>query len=93
MSGRHLQVFLLPGGGVLKLGLSVPRKVGIAVTRNRVRRRLREVFRRNRSVLSASGGHLVVNVRKSAAATTFAELSQDLLETASRALSRAAARR
>lgn len=93
VSGRHLQVFLLPGGGGLKLGLSVPRRVGIAVTRNRVRRRLREIFRRNRSSLSGPGGHLVVNVRKSAGEATFADLSADLLETAGRAMARAAARR
>jgi len=77
----------------LKLGLSVPRRVGIAVTRNRVRRRLREIFRRNRSSLSGPGGHLVVNVRKSAGEATFADLSADLLETAGRAMARAAARR
>ena len=93
VSGRHLQVFFLAGGGGLKLGLSVPRRVGIAVTRNRVRRRLREIFRRNRSALSGPGGHLVVNVRRSAAAATFADLCEDLLEVASRALTRAAARR
>ena len=93
MSGRHLQVFLLAGGGSLTLGLSVPRRVGMAVTRNRVRRRLREIFRRNRGTLSGQGGHLVVNVRKSAAAATFADLTGDLLEAVSRALSRAAARR
>jgi ribonuclease P protein component len=93
VSGRHLQVFLLAGGGGLKLGLSVPRRVGIAVTRNRVRRRLREIFRRNRGTLSGQGGHLVVNVRKSAASATFADLSEDLLEAASRALSRLASRR
>ena len=93
VSGRHLQVFLLAGDGGLKLGLSVPRRVGIAVTRNRVRRRLREIFRRNRGTLSGPGGHLVVNVRKSAAEASFAALSEDLLEAASRALSRAAARR
>jgi ribonuclease P protein component len=95
VSGRHLQVFLLAGtgSGGLKLGLSVPRRVGIAVTRNRVRRRLREIFRRNRGALSGPGGHLVVNVRKSAAGATFVDLSEDFLETASRALTRAAGRR
>lgn len=93
VSGRHLQVFVLAGAGQLKLGLSVPRRVGIAVTRNKVRRRLREIFRRNRGALSGTGGHLVVNVRKSAAGATFADLSSDLLEAASRALTRASSHR
>jgi ribonuclease P protein component len=58
-----------------------------------VRRRLREIFRRNRKTLSGQGGNLVVNVRKSAASATFADLSEDFLEVAGRALSRLAARR
>lgn len=93
VSGRHLQVFLLAGGGALKLGLSVPRRVGAAVTRNRVRRRLREIFRRSRGMLSGPAGHLVVNVRKSAAGASFAQLSEDFLQAAGRALSRTAAGR
>ncbi len=93
VSGRHLQVFFLARDGVLKLGLSVPRRVGMAVTRNRVRRRLREVFRRHRGGSSGQGGLLVVNVRTSAAAATFSELSEDFLSTAGRAFSRAAPRR
>ena len=93
VSGRHLQVFLLGREGVLKLGLSVPRRVGMAVTRNRVRRRLREIFRRHRGAFSGQGGLLVVNVRTSAAAASFAELSEDFLSTAGRAFLRTSARR
>ena len=50
VSGRHVQVFLLPAAGASRprLGISVPRRVGPAVARNRVRRRLREIFRRGR---------------------------------------------
>lgn len=87
-SGRHVQVFLLADGKAVRLGLSVPRRVGTAVLRNRVRRRLREIFRRNRSVFAGQGAKLVVNVRPSAAAAPWAELSADFLSTAARALSR-----
>jgi ribonuclease P protein component len=56
-----------------RLGLSVSRKVGTAVTRNTVRRRLREVFR---SCISEVSGDLdlVVSAKPPAAGATYGEL-------------------
>jgi len=88
VSGRHLQLFLLPPGATPRLGISVPRRVGEAVTRNRLRRRVRELFRRNRELFGTAGGSLVVNVRPSAAGATFAELAEDYRSTLSRILAR-----
>jgi ribonuclease P protein component len=90
VSGRHVQVFLLSGDSREKprLGISVSRKVGNAAARNRVRRRLREIFRRSRGLFGGRGASLVVNARPSAAAASFRELSEDF----ARAVSRAAAR-
>lgn len=93
VSGRHLQVFFLPNAGAVSLGLSVPNRVGTAPRRNRARRRLREIFRRNRAVFGGRGGRLVVNVRPSASSSSFAELSGDLLSCIARALARPAAPR
>lgn len=58
-----LLVYARPNGlPVTRLGLSVPRRVGNAVGRNRVKRRLREAFRLNRAQWAA-GYDVVVNVQ------------------------------
>jgi ribonuclease P protein component len=84
-SGRHLLLFLLPRTASPnadsplrpRLGISVPRRVGGAVTRNRVRRRLREIFRRSRELFGDLAADLVVNARPSASEAPFAELAQE----------------
>jgi ribonuclease P protein component len=54
------------GSGQARLGLTVSRKVGNAVVRNRVKRRIREWFRRDGRAL-VPGRDLVVIARASAA--------------------------
>ncbi|MEO8349278.1 MAG: ribonuclease P protein component [Acidobacteriota bacterium] len=88
VSGRHLQLFFLPPGARPRLGISVPRRVGEAVMRNLLRRRVRELFRRNRELFGSTGGDVVVNVRPSAAGATFAELGEDYRSSLSRILAR-----
>lgn len=61
-SGPFHGVFLAGGGMGMRLGLSVPRKVGGAVVRNRVRRQLREAFRTLKG-LHTAGFDLVIVVR------------------------------
>lgn len=51
-TGRGLTVYFLPRGPGIRVGLRVPRRVGTAVVRNRVRRLLREVYRQLRGELS-----------------------------------------
>jgi ribonuclease P protein component len=91
VSGKHIQVFLLADLGDparTRLGISVPRRVGVAVQRNRVRRRIREIFRRTRSLFGQSRLRVVVNARPSAASASFQELSEDYAAGVARALSR-----
>jgi ribonuclease P protein component len=64
-----------------RLGLSVSRKVGTAVTRNTVRRRLREVFRTSEIPENLD---LVVSARPAAAGATFGELQAEFGKALSR---------
>jgi ribonuclease P protein component len=59
------------------LGVTVSRKVGTAVERNRVKRRIRECFRQNRTMLSA-GAAIVVIARRGAAELGSAETQREL---------------
>ncbi len=75
--GKLFSVHAFPNEhGTPRLGLSVSRKVGNAVTRNVVRRRLREVFHSCISEISGSPD-LVVSARPAAAEATFKELKEE----------------
>ena len=69
-------VLLLAPGRQLKVGFSVSRKVGNAVTRNRVKRRLRECFRPLMGDVKT--GLYVVVAKPSAAEATFQSLNRDV---------------
>jgi ribonuclease P protein component len=58
-----------------RLGLTVPRAVGKAVVRNRIKRRLREVFRKHRAEI-APQWDIVLNPRRAAAEAPFADLER-----------------
>jgi ribonuclease P protein component len=64
--------------GIPRLGLAVSRKVGGAVVRNRVKRRLREIFRRDRGLLPEPLD-IVVVPQAGADLLTFAELREQFL--------------
>ena len=64
--------------GTPRLGLSVSRRVGNAVTRNAVRRRLREVFHSARPEIPGDLD-LVVSARPAAAEATLRELSEEFV--------------
>lgn len=60
-----------------RLGLTVPRAVGGAVKRNRIKRRLREAFRLHRAELG-SQWDIVLNPRTAAFDAGFAEIERAL---------------
>jgi ribonuclease P protein component len=75
--GKLFSVHAFPNEhGTPRLGLSVSRKVGNAVTRNAVRRRLREVFQLCISGMSENLD-IVVSAKPAAAGATFEELREE----------------
>jgi ribonuclease P protein component len=70
-----LSVLAMPES-VFRIGIITSRRVGNAVTRNRVRRRLREIVRTDRAV-AGSGYWCVLIVRQRATTATFAQLRDE----------------
>ena len=77
--GKLFSIHALPNSvGMPRLGLSVSKKVGVAVKRNAVRRRLREIFRFAAPGLPG-GVDVVVSARAAAADAGFEELKREFL--------------
>lgn len=74
--------------GVTRIGLSVSRKLGGAVRRNRIKRRIREAFRHHAERLPAGVDLLVVSRTPECAAVPFDRLCRSLVSVAVRAANR-----
>ncbi|MBX6762750.1 MAG: ribonuclease P protein component [Rubrobacteraceae bacterium] len=76
--GRLLSVHAYPNGlENPRLGLAVSKRVGSAVIRNKLRRRIREIFFWRRSRIDGKGYDLVVSARPAAASASFGELEDE----------------
>jgi ribonuclease P protein component len=76
---RNLLVFMMPGPeDGRRLGMTVTRKFGKAVQRNRAKRVIREAFRHNRDLLLAPLD-VVVIVKRDAMLPTRTEYERDLV--------------
>ncbi len=75
-SGTMFNIFLLQHDQTQgRLGISVPRRVGKAVVRNRIKRILREHFRKNPDLFT--GMDIVIDV-KSASLKSFTSLTESV---------------
>lgn len=77
--GLILQCWQRGDTAISRIGFTVTKRVGNAVVRNRVKRRLREVARQDKAH-SLTGFDYVIIGRKSTIARGFGELGQDLNE-------------
>jgi ribonuclease P protein component len=82
VSGPLFAAFCRAREGVLteqgpRLGLTVPRAVGGAVVRNRIKRRLREVFRLHRAEI-APQWDIVLNPRLAALEAEFSQIEREM---------------
>jgi ribonuclease P protein component len=68
----------LGAGPISRFGISVKKALGGAVVRNRIRRRIREILRRNRTEIP-SGWDIVIHPRRSVAEAPFEPLEAELV--------------
>jgi len=75
---RHFLLLLEHGSGdARRLGVTITKKVGSAVGRNHVKRRVKEVFRQHRTIFP-SGGDVVVIAKRGAVELEYAEILSQL---------------
>ena len=68
----------LAASGASRFGISVKKALGGAVVRNRIRRRIREILRRNRTEIP-TGWDIVIHPRSTVAQAAFAPLEAELV--------------
>ena len=76
---RCFTAFVLPGSGERsRIGITATRKNGNSVERNRARRMVREVFRKNKWLVPR-GVDIVINVKRPLVEASYRELEGDFI--------------
>ena len=79
-SSREFTLFVRPNGlEISRFGWSIKKALGNAVRRNRIRRRLREIFRLHRREITP-GWDIVVHPRTTVATAESSALAQEMLK-------------
>jgi ribonuclease P protein component len=81
VAGNHFLALAAPRGnraGAARVGITVSKKVGSAVTRNRVKRLVREFVRRNLAWLPGDHDVVVIARRSAAGLAGYADVAADL---------------
>ncbi len=79
-AGRYMAVYAMKNrlGPVVRLGITVSKKLGNAVTRNRIRRRIREAYRLHEQEIK-NGYDIVIVARRAGEHAPFEALSGELM--------------
>jgi ribonuclease P protein component len=79
MTSRYFAAFCLrePEAGPSRFGFTVPKALGKAVARNRIKRRMREAVRSQRELLPENWA-IVINPRRSVLEAPFEELCREV---------------
>lgn len=79
LQARYFTAFVLPNlEGKSRIGITTTRKLGNSVERNRARRLVREVFRKNKWLVP-SGVDIVINPKKPLSKLNYPDLESDFL--------------
>ena len=79
IQARHFTAFVLPNsGGQSRIGITATRKMGNSVERNRARRLVREVFRKNKWLVPR-GVDIVINVKRPLVEAHYRDLEGDFI--------------
>jgi ribonuclease P protein component len=82
---KYFTAFIFENADLLpRLGITATRKMGNSVERNRARRLVREVFRKNKRLVP-SGIDIIINVKRSLAEAVFQDLETDFISFLERA--------
>lgn len=78
VANRWFALYCAPAEGEDKVGIVISRRIGKAVTRNRLRRQVREIIRAD-FVAPTTGHHFIVIARRVAAGGAFREIRDGLV--------------
>lgn len=78
LQGNYITVFVLSNQPKRKLGISISKKTGNAVIRNRAKRLIREVYRLNKHKL-IDNTHFVISAKPEIKGIKYRDLEKDFL--------------